>query len=82
MSTKQQLLQFPGTAAMARALLYSQMCGRNADEINETEFMAGCNRFALDNPTPTVTARVAFFGNEETIERKLKLFAEKLAIAT
>ena len=67
---------------MARALLYAQMCGRNADEINEKEFMAGCNRFALDNPTPTITARLSFFGNEETIERKLKLFAEKLQIAT
>jgi len=67
---------------MARALLYSQMCGRNGKEMNEIEFMAGCNRFSLDNPTPTITTRVAYFGNDEGIEKKLKLFAEKLQIAT
>lgn len=43
--------------------------------------MAACGRFALDNPTPSITSRVAFFGNEELIEKKLKLFAEKLQIS-
>jgi hypothetical protein len=54
------------------------MCGRNTHDVNELEFMAACGRFALDNPTPSITSRVAFFGNEELIEKKLKLFAEKL----
>lgn len=56
------------------------MCGRNQKEVNDIEFIAGCNRFALDNPTPTITSRVAFFGNEESIEQKLRVFAEKLQI--
>ena len=75
------LMSYPGTFTMARALLYSQMCGNNSENVHEQEFIAGCNRFALDNPAPTITSRIAFFGNEEPIEKKLKLFAEKLQIA-
>lgn len=66
---------------MARALLYSQLCGANSKNISEIEFIAGCNRFALDNPTPTITSRLAFYGNDESIEKKLRVFAEKMAIA-
>jgi hypothetical protein len=57
------------------------MCGRNSNEVNELEFMAAVGRFALDNPTPSITSRLAFFGNEELMEKKLKLFAEKLQIS-
>jgi hypothetical protein len=39
------------------------------------EFLAGCNRFALDNPTPTINVRLAFYGNEEKIEEILKRFS-------
>ena len=57
------------------------MCGRNSNEVNELEFMAAVGRIALDNPTPSITSRLAFFGNEELMEKKLKLFAEKLQIS-
>ena len=61
---------------MARAMLYSQLCGSNGRNISEHEFIAGCNRFALDNPTPSITSRLAFYGNDESIEKKLRVFAE------
>ena len=63
---------------MARALIYSQMCGKNSGDVNEMEFVAGCNRFALDNPLPTITSRFALFGNEANVEKKLKVFADRL----
>jgi hypothetical protein len=40
------------------------MCGENTADVNEIEFIAGCNRFGVDNPMPVVTKRLALFGNE------------------
>lgn len=57
------MVTFPTSIATLRALVYSFMCGTNAADVNEFEFLAGCNRFALDNPLPTITKRVAFYGN-------------------
>ena len=52
------------------------MCGKNTHTVTDFEFIAGCNRFGLDNPTPIVTRRLAIFGNEETVEK----LVEKLAL--
>jgi hypothetical protein len=30
--------------------------------------LAGCNRYGLDNPAPTIHKRVGLYGNEEDFE--------------
>ncbi len=46
------------------------MCGKNDFTCSEVAFVAGCNRFGLDNPTPISTRRLATFGNEENVEKQ------------
>ena len=60
-----------------RSLVYSMMCGSNGFECTDNEFIAGCNRFGLDNPTPTITRRLATFGNEENIEKLVERLAKQ-----
>ena len=50
--TPTQFLSFAGHMCAARALMYAMMCGRNGYEVSEQEFLAGCNRFGIDNPLP------------------------------
>ena len=57
--------------SLTRAYLYAMMTGENEGEVNETEFVAGCNRFGIDNPTPIITKRLGFYGNIEEIEKNL-----------
>ena len=47
-------------------------------EINETSFSAGCNRFGLDNPTPTITKRLALYGNQYEVEKWVEEAAQKI----
>ena len=54
------------------------MCSTNGEDVNDFEFMAGCNRFAVDNPLPTVTKRIAYYGNHDDIAKQLDAFAAKL----
>ena len=53
------------------------MCGDNGFNCTEFEFVAGCNRFGLDNPSPIVTRRLANFGNEETVEKVVERLARQ-----
>ena len=53
------------------------MCGKNGFECSDNEFVAGCNRFGLDNPVPIITRRLASFGNEENIEKLIERMAKQ-----
>lgn len=53
------------------------MCGKNDSSVFEQEFIAGCNRFGLDNPVPIVTRRLATYGNEENIEKLLERLSKQ-----
>ena len=53
------------------------MCGKNGNEITNSEFLAGCNRFGLDNPTPIINHRLAPYGNAENMEKILDKMARK-----
>ena len=55
-----------------RALIYAMMCGKNGFDCTESEFVAGCNRFGLDNPVPIITRRLSHYGNEENIEKMVE----------
>jgi len=70
-------MQFPGQISACRAMLYAYMCGSNTSEVNEIEFLAGCNRFAIDNPMPTITKRIALYGVTEDIEKMLERLAQR-----
>jgi hypothetical protein len=65
-------VKFPGSFTIRRAFLYSLICKENTSSINLVEFLAGCNRFGLDNPAPTIQKRIGMYGNEEDIEEVLK----------
>jgi hypothetical protein len=41
------------------------------------EFLAGCNRYGIDNPCPIITKRLSHYGNDELIEKDFKKYAEK-----
>ena len=64
-----QVLAWPGSFSLTRAFLYSSLCGDNFGEVTEAQFAAGCNRFGIDNPTPTISKRLATYGNTEEIEQ-------------
>lgn len=66
------MLSFGGSVCQTRAFIYALMCGSNKFECSEIEFLAGCNRFGLDNPVPTITRRLATYGNEEPVEKLLE----------
>ena len=53
------------------------MCGKNGFDITDNEFIAGCNRFGLDNPTPIITRRLATYGNEEAVEKLVERMARQ-----
>lgn len=38
--------------------------------------MAGCNRFGIDNPAPTITKRIALYGNAEDVEKMINAVAQ------
>ena len=54
------------------------MCGTNTNYVNEVEFGTGCNRFGVDNPTPTITKRLSLYGNTEDVESIFKQVSVKL----
>ena len=53
------------------------MCGKNNFDLTDIEFIAGCNRFGLDNPVPVITRRLAHYGNEENIEKQIERLAKQ-----
>ena len=60
-----------------RALLYMYCSGLNQSTIDPEQFIAGVNRFALDNPIPTITSRLAWYGNEENSTKAIFEWLEK-----
>ena len=65
-------MKYPGIITIRRAFLYALVCGDNGFEINTQEFIAGCNRFGIDNPSPIVTKRLSLYGNDEDIDEIMK----------
>lgn len=75
-----QFVGYPGQISCLRALIYGFMCGSNDEKVNEVEFGSGCNRFAMDNPTPTITKRLSLYGNTEDVESIFKQVATRLLL--
>lgn len=46
--------------------------------LNENDFMHACSQFGLDNPVPSVTKRLAWYGNTEELEKMVERVSNKL----
>lgn len=56
-------VSYPGSISIARALAYGYMSGENNYRVNADGFQKACSLFGIDNPMPTVTRRLAAYGN-------------------
>jgi hypothetical protein len=65
-------VKYPSTFTFRRAFFYSLICKDNNNYVNLVEFLAGCNRFGLDNPAPTIHKRISLYGNEEEFDEVMK----------
>ena len=72
--------KFPGPFTIRRAFLYALVCKENTGQVNLVDFLAGCNRYGLDNPSPTIHKRVGLYGNEEDFEDFMKKQVESYNI--
>jgi len=60
-----------------RSFVYSLVCGTNSETFNASEFLAGCNRYGIDNPCPIITKRLSMYGVPEELEKDFKKMVEK-----
>lgn len=70
------LVAFAKDITQARAFIYALTCGTNDVEITAESMLAGCNRFGLDNPIPTITKRLSTYGNGEDVTDLIRKAAE------
>jgi len=70
-------VHFAKKMTICRAYIYSLVCGSNTDGIDPEEFLAGCNRFGIDNPTPIINKVLALYGVPEELEKDFKKLVEK-----
>jgi hypothetical protein len=68
---------FPKDITMFRAYVYSLVCGSNGKTISREEFLAGCNRYGIDNPCPIITKRLSYYGNSEELDKEFKDLIEQ-----
>lgn len=62
------LMQFPGNMSKVRAYLFALMASdSNTNVIHDATFVVACNRYALENPVPSVITKCALYGNSKDI---------------
>jgi hypothetical protein len=62
------LMQYPTDISCVRAFVFACLAGpENTDYISDTHYLAGCSRYALDSPVPSVATRCALYGNTREI---------------
>ena len=62
------LMKYTGPMAMVRGYIYAAIASEdNTNVIQDSAFIAGCNRYALDNPVPTVSTRCGLYGNSRDV---------------
>jgi hypothetical protein len=73
------LVSFPSKYSTIRAYIYAATSGRtNMNDISADNFAASLSRYGLENPIPSITARIAYFGNSETILELIEKAQKKL----
>ena len=56
------------------------MTGKNDERLNEQKFIAGMQRYGVDNPLPTVTKRLALYGNSTDVDKMVEEAIQRLRI--
>lgn len=73
------LIQFPQSYSATRAFIFAATaCRTNQTDIHVENFLAALSRFGLENPFPTVTHRLAYFGVHEDVLTLLKQAQRRL----
>lgn len=70
------MVGFPGEMSLARAFIYAVTADNGDGPMTIKSFVAGANRMGLDVPFPTVTKRLANYGNPAGLT---DAFAENIA---
>ena len=70
-------ISFARDYTMFRTFIYSLVCGANNSSISVQQFLAGCNRFGIDNPCPIITKRLSLYGVSEDLDKEFKKLIEK-----
>lgn len=71
-------LKWPGKISQIRAYVFAVAASeKNTSEISMMHFIASCTRFALEAPTPTLTHRLALYGNSREVMSMLKEAEER-----
>jgi hypothetical protein len=52
-------------------------CGDNSSIMTPEGFLAGCNRFGIDNPCPIISKRMSLYGINEDLEKDFKRLVDK-----
>ena len=69
---------YPGKISLVRAYIYSCICGKeNTNTFSDDDFLAGCNRFAIENPVPTISTRCFLYGNSKDITNTVEDLQKK-----
>jgi hypothetical protein len=62
------LMKYPGRTSQIRGYIFAAISSEtNTNVIEDVYFLAGCSRFALENPIPTISTRCALYGNSRDI---------------
>tara|TARA_B110000285_G_C15133375_1_gene625181 strand:+ start:3072 stop:3590 length:519 start_codon:yes stop_codon:yes gene_type:complete len=70
-------VHYPRDITILRSFIYALVCGKNGNKVSVPEFLAGCNRFGVDNPCPIITKRISLYGNNvDSFEEDFKRLVE------
>lgn len=70
-------VHFAKDITIVRAFVYSLVCEDNCNVISAQAFLAGCNRYGIDNPCPTITKRMALYGLTEDLDKDFRRLVER-----
>ena len=77
-SMENPLLCYPSKISMLRSYVYSCISGRdNTNFMTDQDFLAGCTRFAIESPIPTVSTRCSLYGNSRDVMQILEEVEKK-----
>jgi hypothetical protein len=70
-------VHFAKDITIIRAFVYSLVCEDNRKTISAEAFLAGCNRYGIDNPCPIITKRIGLYGLSEDLDKDFKRLVER-----
>lgn len=75
---EQPVMNYPTKISQIRAYVYACTAAEdNTNVMNDDSFLAGCNRFAIENPVPSISLRCGLYGNSMDVMSLLAEAQEK-----